>query len=156
MNVTEQTLALAADLADEFEGFSLVPYHDPVGFPTIGFGHLLSRRKWADLAEWEPLPDREAGVALLERDMRGALASVRRLIVAPLEIHQEAALADFAFNCGAGNLQISTLRRKVNRREYAAAADEFPRWKYAAGRLLKGLVRRRAAERHLFLYGSLR
>ena len=51
----------------------------------------------------------------------------------------------------AGALQSSTLRRKIMREDYEGAADEFPRWVFAAGRRLAGLVRRREAERILFL-----
>ena len=107
----DPALRIAALLADDFEGLSLDPYHDPVGYPTIGYGHLLSREVGADLSRWEPLADRNAAVALLEIDMGKALRSVWRLIPAPLNDNQEAALADFAFNCGSGNLQASTLRR---------------------------------------------
>jgi lysozyme len=52
---------------------------------------------------------------------------------------------------GLGNLQASTLRMKYNRQDYAGAADEFSRWRKASGVILAGLVRRRAAERLLFL-----
>jgi lysozyme len=64
---------------------------------------------------------------------------------------QIAAIADFTFNCGAGNLEISNLRRRVNRGDFDGAADEFLRWVYARGVKLPGLVRRRVAERDLFL-----
>ena len=50
-----------------------------------------------------------------------------------------------------GALQSSTLRMKLNSEEFQGAADEFPKWHRAGGRILAGLVRRRAAERKLFL-----
>ena len=78
--------------------------------------------------------------------MGKALASVGRLITVPLTDHQAAALADFAFNCGPGNLQASTLRAVINRGDYAAASPQFRRWVYAGPVKLPGLVRRRAAE----------
>ena len=46
---------LAAEIAKPFEGLSLEPYHDPVGYPTIGYGHLLSRERCADLSQFHPL-----------------------------------------------------------------------------------------------------
>lgn len=141
----ETSLQLAASIAKPFEGLRLAPYHDPVGYPTVGYGHLLSRVPWAPLDQWHTLT-REQAVALLEHDMGKALASVRRLISTPLSAAQEAALADFAFNCGGGNLQASTLRRVVNRGDYEEAPKQFMRWVYARGRKLRGLVRRRAAE----------
>ena len=60
------------------------------------------------------------------------------------------ALGSFAFNLGAGALQRSTLRRKVNREEHDAVPVEFRRWVWAGGRNLKGLIRRREAEAELY------
>ena len=65
--------------------------------------------------------------------------------------NQFSALVSFTFNVGAGALQRSTLRMKLNRGEYQNAAGEFPKWRMAGGRVLAGLVRRRAAERALFM-----
>lgn len=143
-------IELATDLAEDFEGLSLTPYHDPVGFPTIGYGRLLSREPWADLSRWEPI---DAGLARawLEEDMARATQSVARLITADLPAEQEAALIDFVFNCGAGNLQASTLRRVVNRGDYDAAPAQLQRWVYARGVKLPGLVRRREAEVALWM-----
>ena len=42
------------------------------------------------------------------------------------------------------------MRMKLNRGEYLGASDEFPKWRKAGGRILKGLVRRRGEERRLF------
>ena len=141
-----RSVEVASEIARPFESLSLAPYHDPVGFPTGGYGHLYSRVAWDDLSRYPTLPDEAAAEELLQRDMMKALASVRRLIVSPLTDEQEGALVDFAFNLGSGNLQVSTLRRVVNRREYAAAPEQFMRWTYAGGRRLRGLVRRREAE----------
>lgn len=57
-----------------------------------------------------------------------------------------AALISFAYNCGVGNYRISTLRRRVNARDWAGAQEEIVKWNKAAGRVLPGLTRRRAAE----------
>ena len=73
------------------------------------------------------------------------------LIKRALTENQYSALTSFTFNVGAGALQRSTLRMKLNRSEYQGAADEFPKWRIAGGRILAGLVRRRAAERTLYL-----
>ena len=48
----DPALRIAATVADDFEGLSLTPYHDPVGYPTLGYGHLLSRVPWAPLEQW--------------------------------------------------------------------------------------------------------
>lgn len=59
------------------------------------------------------------------------------------------AIADFAYNLGLGNLQASTLRRKVNAREWDEAKTQLMRWVRGGGRVLPGLVRRRKAEADL-------
>ena len=65
--------------------------------------------------------------------------------------HQFDALVDFTFNVGCGNFRGSTLLKKLNRGDVTGAADEFPKWKYAGGKVLLGLIRRRAIEREIFL-----
>jgi lysozyme len=62
-----------------------------------------------------------------------------------------AALVDFAFNLGEGNLAASTLRRKVNAGEWDEVAYQFMRWNKAGGVVLRGLTRRRGAERDIFM-----
>ena len=62
-----------------------------------------------------------------------------------------AAIVDFTFNLGAGRLQTSTLRRRINQRDWFAAGQELRRWVYGGGRVLPGLVTRRDAEITLFL-----
>ena len=57
-----------------------------------------------------------------------------------------AAIVDFTFNLGAGRLQTSTLRRRVNQRDWDAASHELRRWVYGGGKVLSGLVARRDAE----------
>jgi len=57
-----------------------------------------------------------------------------------------AAIVDFTFNLGAGRLQTSTLRRRINQRDWASAAQELRRWVYGGGKVLPGLVTRREAE----------
>jgi GH24 family phage-related lysozyme (muramidase) len=85
------------------------------------------------------------------RDLAPREVAVSRLITVPLNQNQFDALVSFVFNLGSGALQCSTLRRRLNAGAYLEAADEFPKWVYAGGRKLKGLVRRREAERILFL-----
>ena len=69
-----------------------------------------------------------------------------RLISVPLTGGQFDALVSFTFNLGAGALQRSTLRRKVNRGEHQAVPAELMKWVWAAGKRLPGLVRRRKSE----------
>ncbi|WP_052962678.1 lysozyme [Pseudomonas fluorescens] len=154
--VPRQAVELAS--RPEFDGLhdpdrrtSLIePYHDPVGLPTIGYGHLLSRKSWEDLSRF-PAITAEQARALLVSDLAKAAASVNRLITVRLSDSQLSALIDFCFNCGAGNLEISTLRRVINRGELADAPEQFMRWVHAKGVKLPGLVKRRRAEVELWL-----
>lgn len=70
---------------------------------------------------------------------------------APEHYNRLEALTCFAYNCGTGAYQTSTLRRKVNAKDFAAAALEFPKWNHSGGKVVAGLTRRRLAERALFL-----
>lgn len=139
------SLQIAHDIAVPFEGCVLTPYHDPVGYPTIGYGHLLSLEPYADLKKWKPITQQEAD-DLLIKDLLIKRNGVRKLIRVSLNEWQEAALIDFAFNCGTGNLQASTLRKVINRKEFDQAPKQFMRWVFARGVKLNGLVRRRKAE----------
>lgn len=133
------------DLIKRFEGFSPKVYICSGGWPTIGYGHVVRGDEGLNI----PLSEKD-GTRLLRDDVGIAERAVRRLIKAPLNENQFSALVSFTFNLGSGNLQASTLRRKLNRGDYDGASAEFPKWRKAGGRILKGLVRRRAEERGLF------
>ena len=141
--------AEAYNLARTFEGLRLDPYLDPAGYPTVGFGHLLSRDKTKGLSGFSPITYEEAET-LLTIDLQKAARSVLRLCHVPLTDGRLSALIDFTFNLGAGIIQASTLLRMVNRWEYESAVDEFHKWVYAGGVKLPGLVRRRASEAEIF------
>ena len=69
---------------------------------------------------------------------------------APTSQNQFDAMVSFAYNVGLGNLQSSTLLKKHKAGDYAGAAAEFGRWNKAAGKVMAGLTRRRAAEAALY------
>lgn len=140
----------AIEVAKRFEGFerkvkrgteiTAIPYICPAGFWTIGYGHLCD-------ATHPPITGAEAEV-YLARDLNTALvATLRHCPVLATESEGRlAAVVDFTFNLGAGRLQTSTLRRRVNQLDWAAAATELRRWVYGGGKVLPGLVARREAE----------
>jgi lysozyme len=86
--------------------------------------------------------------AYLAQDLKVALAATLRYcpVLATEPEGRLAAIVDFTFNLGAGRLQTSTLRRRVNQRDWIAAATELRRWIYGGGKVLPGLVTRREAE----------
>lgn len=143
MQVSENGRALIK----RFEGCSLVAYPDPgTGAApwTIGYGST------AGVKEGDKITQQRADV-LLKLDADAAAREVSNIVDVPLNQNQFDALVSLAFNIGADALAKSTLMRKLNDENYAGAADEFPRWIYAGGKELKGLVARRAAERELFM-----
>ena len=107
---------------------------------TIGYGHLCR-------PDHPPITEAEAEV-YLAKDLQTALAAT--LLYCPVLANEPesrlAAIVDFTFNLGAGRLQTSTLRRRVNQRDWVGAATELRRWIYGGGKVLPGLVRRRNAE----------
>ena len=137
------------DLIKSYEGWYSQAYKDPVGIWTIGYGHTN------EAGPPKVTPDltltREEGEALLRKDLRQYQASVEKLVKVPLNDNQYGALVSFTYNLGAGNLSKSTLLRKLNKGDYSGAAAEFSKWNRADGRVLRGLTRRREAERVLFL-----
>jgi lysozyme len=148
MRVNEAALTIIKS----FEGFSSDPYLDPIGIPTIGFGSIWSANGDRISMDHPPV-DKNKATELLQREVRHVEAAIGRLIKAELTENMFSAIASLAYNIGTGNLQRSTLRIKLNRGKYLDAADEFPKWRKAGGRVLKGLVRRRIAERNLFING---
>lgn len=135
----------ALDLIREFEGCKLHAYKDPVGIPTIGVGHT-----GPDVRMGQCISQEQAD-ALLERDVADVADKIERASKVALTDGQYGALVSFAFNLGFGRLLHSTLWAKLQRGDAAGAAAEFKKWCHAGGKALPGLVRRREAERKLFV-----
>lgn len=144
----------AIELAKRFEGFHRVPRSDPsrahpyicpAGYWTIGYGRMCK-------PDHPPITEAEAETYLAE-DLQIALRATLRYcpVLATEDSAKLAAMLDFTFNLGAGRLQSSTLRRRINQRMWSEAAEELKRWVYGGGRILPGLVKRREAERQLFV-----
>lgn len=93
----------------------------------------------------------DEGRAMFRRELAKHEAAVRRLVTVDLTQSQFDALVSFSYNVGAGALQKSTLLKYLNAGDYARAASHFADYKKAGGKVLKGLVRRRAAEAALFM-----
>ena len=136
-----------SELIKRFESFSSTIYICPAGYPTIGYGHVVRAQEKERFAGGITEPE---AATLLQTDMRAAERAVLRLISVPLTEGQFDALASFTFNLGAGALQRSTLRRKINRDEHADVPAEFLKWVWAGGRKLNGLIRRRQAEAAIY------
>ena len=136
------------NLTKSFESCRLTAYLDSVGVPTIGWGHtsgvhmgMTCTQAQAD--QW------------LQEDVQSSVKAVNAMVKVPLTQQQFDALVDFTFNLGAGNLEHSTLLRLLNAGDYTGAANEFDKWDRAGGQVLPGLLRRRQAEKDMFLKGTL-
>jgi lysozyme len=156
------------DLIRKFEGIpdgdpktvNIDPYLDPVNIWTIGWGHAIRyQNRFLKGPQDQALVksiypggiSMDQAVALLHADLVNAGRDVLSVVAVALNDNQFGALTSFAFNLGVGNLSSSTLLKMLNVGNYAGAADEFPRWVRSNGQVLPGLVKRRAAERELFL-----
>lgn len=139
---------VAAALARRFEGFMARPYLCPAGVPTIGYGATRYENGRA-VKLTDPPITRERAEALLLWEVRRILPVVLTLCPRVDDADRLAALIDFAFNLGTGRLRDSTMRRKVNANDWNAAKVQVMRWVMGGGKPLKGLIRRREAERAL-------
>ncbi|HEJ5874602.1 lysozyme [Pseudomonas aeruginosa] len=132
------------DLIKSFEGLRLSAYQDSVGVWTIGYGTTRGVTSYMTITV-------EQAERMLANDIQRFEPELDKLVKVPLNQNQWDALMSFVYNLGSANLASSTLLKLLNKGDYRGAADQFPRWVNAGGKRLEGLVKRRAAERALFL-----
>jgi len=140
-----KTSQFGIDLIKHHEGVRLKAYDDGVGVWTIGVGHTKG------VKPGDTITDAQVDQYLRE-DLETAEYAVNSLVSVDLNQNEFDALVSLVFNIGSGNFASSTMLKMLNKGNYAAAADQFPRWNLAKGKVLRGLVTRRAAERALFLH----
>lgn len=127
------------NLIAEFEGCNLTAYKCPAGVWTIGYGHTGNVKEGQTITKAEALE-------LFRKDLQLFANHVNKFVKLPLNQNQFDALVSFTYNCGVGNLQ-----RLIKNRTHAQIADALLLYNKANGKVLNGLVRRRKAERELFL-----
>jgi lysozyme len=130
-----------------YEGLRLNPYKDGAGHWTIGYGHLIKPNE-------DHLMDgisKETAEALFIKDTKDKLKCVEESVRVELTQGQLDALVSFVFNLGCYAFKSSTLLKKLNKGDYAGAAEEFKKWVLVSGKRSKGLVLRRELERKMFL-----
>ncbi|GAB5471887.1 MAG: hypothetical protein Kilf2KO_49170 [Rhodospirillales bacterium] len=140
-------------LVKQFEGLRLQAYRDPAGVWTVGYGHTTAAGA-PKVTPGMTVTEAEAE-AVLRRDLATFEARVARLVSVALNDNEFAALVSLCFNIGATAFAGSTCLRRLNAGDRKGAAEALTRWTKAtvAGRKVRlaGLVRRRQAERRLFL-----
>lgn len=136
-------------MVKNFEGFVPKVYNDPIGLPTVGYGHLCKQPKCAEVPFPIPLTEAHA-TNLLRSDMRSAEECVSSAIADSISLNenQYGALVSWAFNVGCGNVRSSGLIRRLNAGEdpNAVAREELPKWRKAGGKPSNGLILRRGKE----------
>lgn len=159
------------ELMHRFEGCRNKPYLCPAHIWTIGYGHVLYQdqirlpmarvegKEIPMIRKEYPLRQEDSRVwskeeinALFREDVAGFERGVLRLVPGVVG-HQGRfdALVSFAFNAGLGNLQRSQIRMRANRGDWEGAAEALMDWTKGGGKVLPGLVKRRQAEKELFL-----
>lgn len=140
-------LAHAVSLIKRWEGCRLEAYPDPAtgGDPwTIGWGStgpgITKGVRWSQAQADDRL------AIDVDRFMKG----VRSVLKKPVTDAQLGAMTSLAYNVGVGAFKDSTLLRKFNAGDFAGAAVEFPKWRRANGKVMQGLVNRRADEQRVF------
>ena len=129
----------------EFEGCKLKAYRCPAGVWTIGYGWTIGVKpgmRWTQ---------QKAEEMLIEGVKPYAQAVAKSLGRAPTTQGQYDALVSFCYNAGQGNFRRSSMLRYHLRGQRMQAANAFLAWNKGGGKVLKGLVRRRQAERALYL-----
>ena len=127
------------------EGFRSHPYQDSVGVWTIGYGTTKGIHAGTGAVT------EAQGEALMWGDINSFHNELVNLVKVPLKQNEYDALMSFIYNLGADNLAKSTLLKKLNAGDYEGAANEFPKWVFAGGKVLDGLVTRRTQEQQTFM-----
>ena len=138
------------ELIKSFEGLNLVPYVCAGGINTIGYGNTYYTN-----GKKVSLQDPKITILQAEELIKHSLSTYEKAVDSfcrdDISQSQFDALASFCYNVGTGNLQKSTLIKKVNANpQDPTIKAEFMKWNKAAGKVLLGLTRRRTAEANLY------
>lgn len=136
-------------LIKQFEGCRLKAYKCPAGVWTIGIGHT-GTVNGKPIVEGMTITELMAET-LLAIDLQKFENAINTLVKKSLTQNEFDSLTSFVFNVGIGAFRNSTMLRLLNQGNFSEAALQFQRWNKAGGKVLKGLTRRRLAEKMLFL-----
>ena len=150
-SVENNALILARTLCIAFEGVYLRPYLCPANVPTIGVGSTRYENGVKVSLSDPPITRERAEELLLWELNKVCVPQVKRLCpnLEDWGPGAMAAIIDFTYNLGSGNLAASTLRRKIAADDREGAKAELMKWVRGGGRVLPGLVKRREAEAKL-------
>lgn len=138
--MTEQ----AETLIRVFEGLRLKAYQDSVGVWTIGYGETQGVTPGMCISIEQAESYLQARLGILEDE-------ILTLVRVPINDNQLSSLESFCYNLGIGAFAHSTMLKLINKGNFQDAANEFDVWVHAGGKILPGLIKRREAEKELFL-----
>jgi len=146
-----EAVEIAASLCRPFEGLRLKPYICPAGYPTIGYGTVYKPDGTTVTMNHPPI-SKETAEEWLMHELRktyvaGVLKASPHLIAYPKVL---GALGDFAYNLGVPRYRASTLKGRIDEKDWDGAKEQLMRWVRGGGRVLPGLVKRRKAECEIF------
>lgn len=149
---SQQAIDIATALCKEFEGFSSTPYICPAGYPTIGYGTVY-KPDGSKVTMQDASISQETALGWLVSElennyMAGVLKASPELIKEPAVL---GVITDFAYNLGVARYRASTLKKRIDSKDWDVAATELHKWVYGGGKKLPGLVRRRQAEADILL-----
>ena len=136
-------------LIKEFEGLRLRAYDDGVGVWTIGIG-TIRYPNGKRVQKGDVITETQAE-EYLRHDLNNFEKVINDVVKVPLTQNQYDAIVSLTYNIGAAAFSKSTLLKRLNNKDYKGAADQFLVWNKAGGKVMRGLIRRREAERELFL-----
>lgn len=137
------------ELIKFYEGFRAEAYLCPANVWTIGYGTTAGVKRGQTVTK-------EQALTLLMKDVAKFEKTVNKLVKVKLTQNQFDGLVAFVYNVGPGNFQSSTLLSLLNQGNYASVSKQMARWNKGDGRVLSGLVKRRASEGVLFDTGQLK
>ena len=140
------------EIIKHFEGVRLHLYKDSGGLWTIAVGHLCSP---SEVEKYKNGITMEEATYLLEHDLKTAEDYIVKSVFVPLTQNQYDALVSFIFNVGTGAFWGSTLRKRLNKKDYKGTSSEFLRWNKVNRKPVAGLTRRRKVESSVFNGESL-
>ena len=154
---TLKTSAKGISFIKEWEGFEEHAYNDALGYCTIGYGHLIAKKKCEDImlaSEFKDGISKAKANELFLKRLPSFEKAVQRDITVPLYQYEFDALVSLLFNTGSNFLNIggagkgeTKIKKHINARQYAKGADEM---KDVTNGGLSGLVKRRNSEIKLF------
>ena len=141
---TISAIEIAEPHLQRWEGLRLKAYTDVAGVATIGYGSTNS-----DLVAKGQITKDEA-LAQLRSDMTACQTCIENAVTVELTPYQKAALISFVYNVGGQAFRDSTLLKELNAGNYSEVPTQLRRWKFAGGKVIKGLINRREAEINLW------